>query len=448
MKRAPPPSLFGQVAAAQGAFLLAFAIALPLLLSYFLNRTADDFVAARLHIDAKKIAASMQKAPGGYVQAHTTGLGPLYDARGGNKAYAVFDEHGKIIARGGSDMRVPAAFPASPAGRFFEYRDYFAYGMRLTADPASPVILVEQNRTDPDVVVDDVVTAFLRRFLWLVPAALLLSLLFGWVVARRATARLETVARTADRIEPYRLDYRLDRSDVPIELLPLVDAANRAFDRLEIGFREQSEFVANVVHELRTPLAVLALRAEAVEDRKLRASICNAIERASHVVSQLMQLARIENAAPEFEPFDLSEMVRETVREQAPIIYRNGKQIEFCSASDGAPIVNGNSGLIEIVLNNLIGNAVQHTPEGTSIKVVVGPGRTVSVIDDGPGIQQSDDFLLRQRYWRADQRNSEGAGLGLAISERIMALHRGRLELVMVGNGGAHFRIQFEDAVG
>jgi two-component system OmpR family sensor kinase len=117
------------------------------------------------------------------------------------------------------------------------------------------------------------------------------------------------------------------------------------------------------------------------------------------------------------------------------------------SGTDGSSgeSVEGNAGLIGIVLSNLIANAMRHTPKGTAIRVETGPGAIISVIDDGPGLRAGGIDAMRPRYRRADVNRTDGAGLGLAIVDKIMRIHHGTLELVPTAKG-AHFRIAFERA--
>ena len=443
MKLSLPRSLFGKIVAAQVAMLLLLATTLPTLFSYLLHRTAHHFVAARLLHDAQLVAASLAPAQGGLRQVFVPKLSLMYDKDGGNKSYAVFDANEALIARGPRPIVRPEHLDSIKSGQLFEIGDYDILAYRIRPNGRNAIILVEQNRVDPEVLIDDVVTSFLGSFLWIIPFALLLFFLAGAIAARRASSQILRIARRADHIEPHRLDIRLDSGAGPSELEPLIHAANRALDRLEKGFREQNDFVANVAHELRTPLAVVALRAEAIRDLEVRDSIHASIARTSHVVGQLMELASVENCAPEFQPVDLSIIAQRVIMDHAPLAYRSGKTLELCGKITGELTLEGNAGLISIVLSNLIDNAVRHTPSGTKIKVELGPGKAISVVDNGPGIRRSDSQLVRKRYWRGDHKRTDGAGLGLAISDRIMALHGGRMEVIDTGGFGARFLLVF-----
>ena len=441
-----PHSLFGQIALTQAVILLAIAATMPVVVARLLHGTADTFVSASLRSSASVIATSLRPDPTGKILRATDDFDPEIARPGGDKTYAILAPDGAVTAQSRTHPLLPPmpAGLAAPGFRHFGQFDVFLLPVRRGNLRA--FVLVEQDRSHPDVLIDKLVVTYTARFWWLVPAVLVAALVAGALVARRVSRRITDAAIEADRIDLNRLYVRIPETKVPSEVAPLLRAANRALDRLEQGFREQSEFVSDVAHELRTPLAVVSLRAEAIEDRPLRDGVLAALNRATHVIDQLMELASVENSRPQFEPLDLAALGEEAVITQAPLVYRSGRTIELihhdnASASEN---VEGNAGLIGIVLSNLIANAMRHTPGGTAIRVETGPGPTISVIDDGPGLRAGGIDAMRPRYRRADVNRTDGAGLGLAIVDKIMRIHHGTLELIP-SEHGAHFRIAFED---
>jgi len=99
---------------------------------------------------------------------------------------------------------------------------------------------------------------------------------------------------------------------------------------------------------------------------------------------------------------------------------------------------------LTMALTNLIDNAQLHTPPGTTIEVELNPAGSVSIADDGPGIIEADQSKLASRFWRADHRRSDGAGLGLSIVQRIAAVHHGRLIIAKAAQGGACFTLALQ----
>ncbi|WP_295636145.1 ATP-binding protein [Novosphingobium sp.] len=446
-----PHSLFGQIALTQAIILLAIAATMPVVVARLLHGTADTFVSASLRSSASVIAASLRPDGSGKVLRATDDFDPEIARPGGDKTFAILAADGTVTAQ----SRTHPLMPAMPSGLatqgFRHFGQFDVFLLPVQRGPLRAYVLVEQDRSHPDVLIDKLVVTYTARFWWLVPAVLVAALVAGAMVARRVSRRISDAAIEADRIDLNRLHVRIPETKVPSEVAPLLRAANRALDRLEQGFREQSEFVSDVAHELRTPLAVVSLRAEAIEDRSLRDGVLAALNRATHVIDQLMELASVENSRPQFEPLDLAALGEEAVITQAPLVYRSGRTIELIhhdEASDesgsSGESVEGNAGLIGIVLSNLIANAMRHTPKGTAIRVETGPGATISVIDDGPGLRAGGIDAMRPRYRRADVNRTDGAGLGLAIVDKIMRIHHGTLELVPTGQG-AHFRIAFEN---
>lgn len=434
-----PRSLFGQIAIAQGIVLIAFAIVLPPIAAHQLHGTADRFVEARLGSATRYLALGVVPTPSHRSLALRPDFDPGFGFEGDDKAYGLFDQQGRVLIHSRAAM---IALPPTPPGAgplFRHVGSHDLYTLPIERDGLRGTLAIAQDRGHPDVLLDSVINAYVGQFWWVISGTMLTALAAAALIARRATRSIAHTASRADHIDTNRLHLRIPEGNAPSEVAPLLRAANRALDRLEQGFREQSEFVADVAHELRTPLAVVSLRAEAIADKATRESVLAALERATHVIDQLMELASVENSRPSFEPLDLAALAEEAVVAQAPLVYRSGRTIELVHVAQPPP-VEGNAGLIGIVLNNLIANAMRHTPKGTAIRIETGPGAELAVIDDGPGLKAGGIDAMRPRYRRADTKRTDGAGLGLAIVDKIVKLHRGRLELVPSAKG-AHFRI-------
>ena len=297
---------------------------------------------------------------------------------------------------------------------FFARGNYDVVSMPVAApgNTARRWIVAAQDRTVPDEIVDDVVASFLSRFLWVLPASLLASLVIGLAIVRHMTSSFRRTAAAADEISLHRIDVRLDASRLPFEAQPLVVAANRALARLEAGYRFQGEFVGNVAHELRTPLALISLRAEGLPPSPERDLIQRGVERANHVVRQLMELAAIDRHYPQIEPFDPRALAREVVGLMAPLVFRADHVISYSEPDEAPQAVQGVPGLVEIALTNLIDNAIRHTPPGTSITVSVGDDGSIAVEDDGPALTVEGRDERGQRFRQAGTTRSDSAGLG------------------------------------
>ncbi|HJQ18346.1 MAG TPA: ATP-binding protein [Allosphingosinicella sp.] len=440
-----PRSLFGQVFVAQSLIFAAVATCIPLALSHILGLVVDDYVSARLHRDAERLAASVFHDPAGWHVRSNLRMGPFFSRDFGSRAFAVVADGGRVIGESTGRFRLSIHnLPLANNESFLHSGSSDILIHPLVAGRARVWVVIGQNRHHPEVIVDDVVAEFLSRLVWIVPAAMLASLLLGAFFMRRATRGIEVVSREANAITPGRLDARLSAERLPLEAQPLARAANHALDRVEAAYRQQGEFVANVAHEMRTPLALIALKAETVETPTLRAQLLEAVDRASHVVSQLMELAFVENLDPGVEAVNLSAIAMDAVETQAPLVFRSGRSIELQDESSPVACVAGSPGLVRIALTNLIDNAVRHTPADTRIVVTVLADGAIEVADNGPGISVEDRTLARARYWRSDTRRSDSAGLGLAIVERIMTALGGTMTLAQAEGGGTRATLLFK----
>jgi len=261
-------------------------------------------------------------------------------------------------------------------------------------------------------------------------AVLMAPMVFvGLRVIRQAFIPLEEAAGQIEAARGHERGFRIDTGQMPAEALPFTDAVNDLLGRLDDAARRQEAFAADVAHELRTPLAVLSLELDRLgggEATRLKADVA-AMRR---LIDQLLLLAQIDAAtaaqlAPE--SVALKDVATDVVSLLAPAIIASGKVIAL-DAGEPSPVVRGRREAIAAALRNLIENAVRVTPAGGGIHVGVGPGPTIAVRDEGPGLSADRLRELAERHKRADHASKDGAGLGLAIVDRIMAAHGGTLE--------------------
>jgi two-component system OmpR family sensor kinase len=240
-------------------------------------------------------------------------------------------------------------------------------------------------------------------------------------------------SRQADDLSP------VSEAGLPDEVRPLVQELNLLFGRVQNAFEAQQTFVADAAHELRTPLAALRLqaqsleRAESLEARKLAVSRLTAgIDRATRLVEQLLVLARQEAAATSsaVRPVDLGELARRTVADLAGVAAAKGVDVGIHHAD--AATVEGQPDAMQILLRNLVDNAIKYTPAGgtADISVRMDGGRaSVTVEDSGPGIPPEERERVFDRFYRVAGSEAAGSGLGLAIIKAIAERHQASLVL-------------------
>ena len=415
MMRAPR-SLLGQFVVLHIAVALIATLVLLWSATTLLHQTADRFQRSLLVRQAQVVAAARADGAG------TIAAIPLINGM----AVATFGSDRRIDRSSGPARRaVLAAAPLDSHAHFFRRGAVEGYSLPTRGG----WIVVSQDDTDPEVITDDIVRTFLKRFALLtLPIAALVPLI-GVLLARRLTLRMRAVSAIAATIGPQSFDTRLPRGVLPTEAEPLAEATNAALDRLVAALHIQSAFAADVSHELRTPLAAIRLRADAVADAGVRADLMASVDRAARVIGQLLALAELEQPhVVEAEAFDLVALATQVVADRAPGIVTGGRSIAFETATDVAP-VHGYPDAIILALENLVDNAAKYTPVGTAIIVRAGPGARVSVTDDGIGVPAAQLALLKDRLWRGDDRGVEGSGIGLSLVERIARAHGGTLTI-------------------
>lgn len=246
-----------------------------------------------------------------------------------------------------------------------------------------------------------------------------------WVI--RASLRpLEAKSREIDEASVSERGFRVDLTSLPAEVLPFADAVNALLDRIDEAASEQEAFAADVAHELRTPLSVLALEIDRLDHPaadRLRADVA----RMRRLIDQLMILAQLDITAPhQIEgPVALGEVAEDVASVMAPVAIREKRDIAVETL--GSPIVTGRREAIFAAVRNLVENGLRVTPAGGTVTIIVGPGQAISVRDEGPGLVPEVLETLRRRNLRAENASRSGAGLGLAIVSRIAAAHHAKL---------------------
>ena len=269
--------------------------------------------------------------------------------------------------------------------------------------------------------------------------------LLAMLVAVPAFARaLRPMAAEAGSITPDDPGRRLQEEKAPKELLPIVHGFNAALDRLEAELGRRKRFIADVAHELRTPLAVVSLQAESLPEGDDKARLQRGLGRLTNLVVQMLDLERLSLSGPHRSQVDLVSLTRDVVADLAPLAVERGYDLSLV-APESPVIVRGDAHAITRAVTNLIVNSVTHAGAGP-IEVVVAAGRTVDVRDNGPGIPAQLQPLLFEPFARGDS-SVEGCGLGLHLSREVMKAHGGEIRLLQ-GKGYTTFRLIFPPPLG
>ncbi|HET9405450.1 MAG TPA: HAMP domain-containing sensor histidine kinase [Burkholderiales bacterium] len=380
----------------------------------------------------------------------------------------LLDAAGGIIAASGTDGVRRHAVKLEPIRRFLadnpqlpifgddpsdgsRERVFSVAGVRLKENAQGYLYLVIRSRSG-DTLLQRVQNSYvLREMLLLIACGFLLTLLVSTVIIRFMTRRLQRLAQVMDRFrgsgyaeQPARGALRSEAGD---EIDQLAGTFNEMADRIHVQMEElrntdskRRELVANISHDLRTPLASLQGHLETLqfkgdrlspeEKRSYLETALRQSERLSHLVAKLFELAKLdsERAAVLPEPFVLADLVQDVVQQFE--LAASGRSIRIAANLPlKMPLVLADIGLIERALRNLIENSLRHTPPEGEIRVNVIPGAEhaiVQVSDTGCGIDPADLPRIFDRFYRGEKSRSDSsgnAGLGLAIVKRILELH-------------------------
>lgn len=253
---------------------------------------------------------------------------------------------------------------------------------------------------------------------------------------RRGLEPLRTLATDLTGRDPQRLD-ELPEAGLPRELRPPVRAMNQLFGRIRMAMDKERRFTSDAAHELRTPIAAMRAQLQVAErtpdPEERQAAIAKALRgtsRMTHLVAQLLALARLEaeTADKPDANVNLGDLLHEVVAGLAHQAESRGIQMKIDTEADC--VLTGNAELLRVLLRNLIDNAIRYVPDAGRVQVGLARegGRVVlTVADNGPGVAAEERDMLGQRFHRFGARTVEGVGLGLSIARRIAELHGAEL---------------------
>lgn len=389
--------------------------------------------------------------------------------------YQVIDPTGKVVAGYSQFPRPPII---RPGGTQFRSSKYKGAGVRVGClkipfiPNGNPMVIplgqtlrpVAQSSTEPSgnryVYIQVAETLLGREKL---ANAILINVVFPqfllillaaaavWYGITRGLQPLETVRLAVMKRTPRDMNL-LSGSHAPVEVEPLVDAINGLILRLSEDLERQRRFIADAAHQLRTPLAGLKVQVELAmrltkpaEIHSVLAQTLIGVNRASHLIQQLLTLARSEPGAIDpttLKQLDLRDLIRETTRELVPLALQRGIDLGFEGADEPAP-VNGDPIRLRELANNLIENAILYTQSGGQVTTRVWMEECVyfTVEDNGPGIPLEERQLVFDRFHRVLGTQADGCGLGLSIVREIAQAHQAKV-IINDGHGGVGTVVQ------
>ena len=345
-------------------------------------------------------------------------------------------ESGKVLFRDdrieGENVRIAYAF--IPVGK--------------SQPPA--VIQVSETLKKREALSASIISGVLLPQFAIIPLAVILV----YMGLTRGIAPLRLLQQRIQRRRPTDLSP-MPVSRVPDEVRPVVVAFNQMMGRLEENLQAQQRFIAQAAHQMRTPLTGLKTQTEIALSETDPAQMRHALEliaestdRASHMINQLLMLARAEASHEKLHqvvPVDLAELARRVSEDW--VVRALAKRIDLGFEDSGHPLmVDGVPLLLREMLTNLVDNAIKYTPADghVTVRVMDGTQAIIEIEDDGIGIPAEERGSIFERFYRVLGTDAEGSGLGLAIVAEIAELHRAKIELSEGSDGrGSLFRIAF-----
>lgn len=280
----------------------------------------------------------------------------------------------------------------------------------------------------------------LYMFAILIPALLLvmsLSIYQGLKPLHRLASQINR--RSGDNLELIANDNDY------AEIATIKNALNQLLQRLNETLAREKRITSDAAHELRTPLAAIRLHTELAKNASNHEQkndsldqVLQGVDRTTHLVEQLLTLARLEPGllAGNFSRVKLATLIIEETALLSPLALKKNIDISFDNTSEG--IINGDESSLRILIRNLLTNAINYTQENGNIGIRLSTGKdrtTLIIEDDGPGIEEQHRQRVMERFYRGENHQTPGCGIGLSIVDRVVQIHQGELQLLQADSG-------------
>jgi signal transduction histidine kinase len=453
-------SLRVRLLGAFGYVLVLVLIALVLPLALNLSRRVHSEVKAEARGQAQVVAASAA----GRLDRHAE-LSRLARTAAGDLGgrVIVVDRRGRLLADSERAPAATASYASRPeiatalSGRTAQgerHSDTLRQNLLATAVP-----VLDRGRTVGAVrvtqsveAVDNETRSDVLALVAVGLGALALGLLVAWLIAGSLASPLRALASTARRIAAGDLAARAEPAGSR-EQREVTEAFNDMTDRLSRALAAQREFAGNASHQLRTPLTGLRLRLEAAslksDDPAVRREIEaseHEVERLARVVNALLALAREGERPPADAGVRLADSAEQALERWIGVARHERRSLVANGSGDVCARVTDEDAAV--ILDNLISNALRHTPPGGEVVVEWGANGDeawLAVLDEGPGVDAEEAERLFQRFYRGDaRRDGSGSGLGLAIVRALTERWNGEARIENRDAGGACARVSFE----
>ncbi len=291
------------------------------------------------------------------------------------------------------------------------------------------VLILEQYKIRYELILEILAALFLPLILSFIPISIF--------ILSSINLHLNPLQKLAKEIEKISANTltSFSKKDLPIEIRPLINSLNITISRLSESMESEKRFTNYAAHELRTPLAIIRAQSQFLlrnKDKKIEVeyleNLVLAIDRMTHMVNQILVLSRLEPENNDMvkQNVDLLDLTNEVVAQHRNFLEQKNLQVEIDGSKKN---IFGNKTYLEIMLNNLLTNAMKYGVEGSLIKIKI-TQHNFSISNLGKKISDEEIKKIFDRFYRISKEDQVGCGLGLSIVKKIAELHQMKVKFI------------------
>ncbi|MEX0660462.1 MAG: HAMP domain-containing sensor histidine kinase [Balneolaceae bacterium] len=309
-----------------------------------------------------------------------------------------------------------------------------------------------------------------RSSLIIIGIALMIGLVVGLFLFSNLSRRLEKIKNTVTKFERGQLTERIDvdgkdeLADLSVCFNRMADTLVENMDEVQKADKMRRELVANVSHDLRSPLAsiqgyleTIEMKGESITKKELRSyfkTVLGNTQKLNRMIDDLFELTKLDtdHIRPNLENISMAELVQDLVQQLKPIAQKKGVKLIAKFPGNPNALIKADISMMSRAITNLIDNAITHTPKGgevTVLSIQKGKDIVLEVTDTGVGIAEADLPHIFERFYQVDKSRTvnNGAGLGLVIAQKIFNLHGAEITVQSSINQGTTFRVNLSSSI-
>lgn len=356
-------------------------------------------------------------------------------------AYQVFNDAGRLLIKSGSAPNKPLSNKTKGFSSILNGKDQWRV-YSLYDEELGFWLYVAEDEFLRNKIADEISAQIPLPALIMTPLFLVLIIL----CIRSALVPLKQLVARINKQDIRNL--KIMKFDIiPKEITPVVEAINSLILRLEDALTREKRLTADTAHELRTPLSVVLIHAQNAlnnhsekERNDALEALDKGVKRVARLLEQLLTLSKINPESMPTEKVNLHQLTQQTMAEMAIKLLQKGQEISLqCDKATKEVQCEGNAFLLEILIRNLIENASQYTPNNGTIKVNLTSNKQqiiFSIEDSGIGVEPEFYSKITERFYRQNQQQGKGAGLGLTLVNNIVQYHQGKISFEKSALGG------------